>query len=122
MKTKQLIILVGIAGLLVGLSLRAKDPVPVLGNPPRALLVKSGGEVVAQILLTNRASVCLPPDLVLETVLANRSSLPLPTVGTQVVYGAQSMTHPRGGLLTLEIQSARGNSFKVVAEEFVFVE
>ncbi len=121
MRTKHLRMVVGIAGLVIGLSLLAKDPVPVLGNPPRTLLVKSGGEVVAQIVLTNRASVCLPPDLLAEIVLANRRSQYLSAGRNQEVLGAQSLKNPRGGLLTLEINSASGNSFKVVAEEFELV-
>jgi hypothetical protein len=103
LNTKHLIMSFGIAVLLMGLSSRAKDPVPLLGDPPRILIVRSGGEVVAHVALTNRASVHVP------------------TGRFKVVEATHSVTYRGRELLTVEIESARGNSFKVVAEEFELV-
>ncbi|MCX6928669.1 MAG: hypothetical protein NT154_36475 [Verrucomicrobia bacterium] len=103
MKTKHLIMSFGIAVLLMGLSSLAKDLVPLLGDPPRTLVVKSGGEVVAQVALTNRACVHVP------------------TGRFVVVEATHSVTYRGQELLTVEIESARGNSFKVVGEEFELV-
>jgi hypothetical protein len=138
MKAKRLILIVGIPMLLAGLSLLARgqfpvvtgltrtlmtnsvgevvvgfeytapaslaqDPVPLIGNPPRTVIVKSGGEVVAHVALTNRARVSLP------------------TGRFQMLEGVGSVTYRGDGLLTVEIVSARGHAFKLVAEEIELV-
>jgi hypothetical protein len=76
-----------------------KDSVPSLGESPRTVVVKSGGEVLARVVLTNHARVSWP------------------TGRFQILQGARSVTYQGDGLITLEIESTRGNSFKLVAEE-----
>lgn len=105
MKTQHAVAIVGTLASLVAFSLLARDPVPWLGEPPSQLILKSGGEVIGYLILTNRAGVHMP-------------------VGKhQVVTSVdgRSFTYRGDGALTLQIESARGQSIKVVAEEIEFL-
>ena len=82
-----------------------KVKIPLLGEPPRLLVLKSGGEVIAQVTLTNRAWTHMP-------------------VGkSQVVQDAlrNSVTYRGEGALTVEIESEAGHSITMVAEEIEFL-
>ena len=82
-----------------------RDKVPLLGEPPHMVIVKSGGELIGQLTLTNRAWAHLPVGKFHRVEDADR----------------HSVTYKGNGELTVEIESKAGHSIKLVAEEIEFL-